>query len=148
MMFEHFLKTIAVLLITGILFCGCSTNSNMENRKQEKWLQYSAFSYEVRNLIEQQTICQGMVSDAVYIAFGAPDEEFNDQELQGTFRWVYGEAISAKKPKVFFKEYKKGDRVFLQKCDKKEKNQNIYSRAEIIFSRDRVLQWQLLDKQR
>ncbi len=144
---RHLLRPILISIISGILFCGCSTD-NIDARKQEKWLQYSALSYEVRNLIEQRTICQGMNSDAVYIAFGEPDEEFNDQELKGTFRWVYGEALSAKKPKMFFKEYKKGDRVYLQRCNKKEKNQNIYSRAEIIFSRDRVFQWQLLDKQR
>jgi len=144
---RNLLRPILILFVVGIIFCGCSTD-NIDERKQEKWLQYASLPYDVRSLVDQRTICQGMTSDAVYIAFGEPNENFADLDSKGTYRWIYGEPISAKKPKVFFKEFRKGDKSYLQKCKKDEKDQNIYSRAEIVFSRDRVIQWQLFDKKK
>lgn len=136
-------------IIAGLtLFCGCSSNNQIEARRHEKWLQYGSMNWETRGLIEQGIICQGMSQDAVFIAFGEPDEKFGaGNNSSETMRWGYGEYMGGKKPKVFFKEFEKGGKIYLQKCAKREKNQTLYSRVEIIFSRDKVARWELMGKQ-
>lgn len=137
----------AVLVLLVILFSGCSSvNDSVDSRKHEKWLQYGSMSWDTRWLIEQKIICPGMSADAVYIALGEPDEKFGDQN-SSEVRWGYGEYMGGKKPKIFFKEFEKNGRPYLQKCQKKEKNQTVYSRVEIILSRDKVVRWELTGKQ-
>ncbi|MGC8830171.1 MAG: hypothetical protein ACP5TE_10385 [Verrucomicrobiia bacterium] len=137
---------VIVAALLSLLSGGCSSlNDNIDSRKHDKWLQYGSMSWDTRALIEQKIISTGMSADAVFIAFGEPDEKFAEQTVPEGSRWGYGEYMGGKKPKIFFKEFERGGRIYLQKCTKKEKN--VYSRVEIIFSRDKVLRWELMGKQ-
>jgi hypothetical protein len=143
------LKNVMQVLIVSALFYGCSTDKP-ELRKQEKWLEYAGMSPEARALIEKNCISKGMTKDAVYIILGEPDEEFKENSpYSSTFRWGYGPYLGGSKPKVFYREIKVGNNIYLEKLSKRPKNttDNYYSRVEIIFVNGRVVDWQLMGHQ-
>jgi hypothetical protein len=143
------LKNVMQVLIVSALFYGCSTDKP-ELRKQEKWLEYAGMSPEARALIEKNCISKGMTKDAVYIVLGEPDEEFKENSpYSSTFRWGYGPYLGGAKPKVFYREIKVGNNIYLEKLPKRPKNttDKYYSRVEIIFVNGRVVDWQLMGPQ-
>lgn len=133
------------LAIVFGLCAGCSTPSASDTRKHEKWLEYASYSPEIRGLIEQSIIRQGMTMDAVYIAFGVADQEFGSSRT-GQARWCYGEYMGGGKPKFYFRQIEDRGVLYLQKCPKNVKEKPIYSRVEIVFLNGKVSYWELMGK--
>lgn len=80
-----------VLSLAALVLGGCATSQQkLERRKQEKSGAYSSLTAEQRTLVDQGQIATGLPMDAVYIAWGKPDQLVNSGTEAGTFTtWIY-----------------------------------------------------------
>lgn len=82
-------RTLLVLSICGVVFCGCATN-HIEKRRVERLDAYTALSSEMRSYVDQGKIKVGMNRDAVYIAWGKPDDITYSENQEGSIEiWYY-----------------------------------------------------------
>lgn len=77
-------------LLAGLLLCGCA-RSTIESRKQDRYGAYAGLPEETRGLVDEGKIAVGMSMDAVYIAWGRPDQILEAQGTDGvlTTTWLY-----------------------------------------------------------
>lgn len=76
-------------LLIAVL-AGCATPSTVQTRIQERRAVYHSFSPEVRQMVDEGRLQAGMDADAVYIAWGNPDEIMTSGDRRGEFTiWVY-----------------------------------------------------------
>ena len=123
-----------VPLIVGV--AGCVTRSTLQSRIQERSAAYSSFSPETKKMVDEGRIQVGMNTNAVYIAWGKPDEILQNGDQRGVFTtWVYRGA--------FLEEtrYWVGRRFPRLEHDYEPRS---YVRAEIIFFNDKVKSWRTL----
>jgi len=85
------LRRSLILLIAALLLGGCATSQQkLERRKQENYSTYSSLTAEQRSLVDQGQIATGFPMDAVFIAWGKPDQVVNSGTEAGTFTtWIY-----------------------------------------------------------
>lgn len=82
------IKTIPLLLVIGMT--GCATQSTIQSRIQERAGAFAAYSPEMKTLVEQGRIEAGMDTNAVYIAWGKPDEILESGDRTGSYTsWIY-----------------------------------------------------------
>jgi hypothetical protein len=83
------MKTTWMLLLAVCLFCGCARNT-IETRKQERYSAYTGLPEEMRSLVDQGQVKVGMSMDAVYIAWGQPDQVYSAENANGAITtWLY-----------------------------------------------------------
>jgi hypothetical protein len=71
------------------MLAGCAT-STIEKRRTERATAYSGLTPEHRALVDQGDIAVGMGEDAVYIAWGRPDQVLRRGDKTGeSSRWLY-----------------------------------------------------------
>ena len=81
--------TATYLMITACLFVGCAT-SDVDSRKKERYAAYSNLTPERKALVDDGQIKVGMSEDAVYIAWGKPDEVLQRENQSGRITtWIY-----------------------------------------------------------
>ena len=81
------MKAVMMLLLATFL-CGCATT--IEDRRKERLAAYSALPSETQALVDQGKIKVGMPKDAVYIAWGKPDQIVQSESDQGhSETWLY-----------------------------------------------------------
>ena len=74
---------LAIALLTG-----CA--STIQDRRKERFAAYSALPTETQTLVDKGQIKVGMPKDAVYIAWGKPDQIVQSETDQGRAEtWVY-----------------------------------------------------------
>src|SRR6476620_6199196 len=78
---RHFLVR-APLLIVCLLFAGCATKSTIESRRLERSSAYEALPPDQKQMVDAGQIRVGMTSDAVYIAWGKPNEILESEDPQ------------------------------------------------------------------
>ena len=130
------MKSKLFLLPALLLLAGCATTSTIQSREQERAAAYASFSPEVKALVNQGRIAVGMTPDAVYIAWGKPDEVLQSGNQNGEFTtWVYRGA--------FLEEtrYWVGRRFPHLEHDYEPRS---YVRAEIVFANGVVQSWRTL----
>jgi len=78
-----------MLFLLGVTFlCGCA--STIEDRRKERLTAYSALPAETQSLVDTGRIKVGMPKDAVYIAWGKPDQVIQSESEQGQSEtWIY-----------------------------------------------------------
>ena len=78
------------LLLLAICLAGCATNSTVQSRIQERSAAYAAFPPDIKQLVNASRIKAGMDTNAVYIAWGKPDEVLESGNQNGEYTtWVY-----------------------------------------------------------
>src|SRR5262245_38409587 len=85
------MRKFALAVLAGSLLCGCATPAQkLEARKKERYASYTAFSQEMKALVDKGQINIGMPMDAVYIAWGPPAQTLTSQSAGGTtITWLY-----------------------------------------------------------
>ena len=79
---------VMILLVGGAFLCGCA--STIADRRKEKVAAYTQLPPETQAFVDQGQIKVGMPKDAVYIAWGKPDQIVQGESSQGTLEtWVY-----------------------------------------------------------
>lgn len=83
------MKPFTCILLLACLAAGCAT-STIESRKKERAGAYANLSPEWRDLVNQGQIKVGMPQDAVYVAWGRPNQILTSQSSGGaTTTWLY-----------------------------------------------------------
>ena len=124
-----------VLLLT-IFFTGCSTLGTIQSREKERATAYAALPPQTQALVNQGRVAVGMTPDAVYMAWGRPDEVLQSGDPSGVYTtWVYRG--------VFLEEtrYWVGRR-FPHLAHYYQPRS--YVRAEIVFADGKVQSWRTL----
>src|SRR5262249_28043310 len=83
------MKQIFILALAGALLAGCAT-STIESRKKEFYNAYTELSTEQRAAVDAGQIKVGMPKDAVYIAWGKPNQVLLNETPAGKREiWIY-----------------------------------------------------------
>lgn len=83
------MKRALCFLVLGLFVAGCAT-STIEKRRKEQSNAYASLSPEFKTAVDRGQIKVGMSEEAVYIAWGKPDQVLTSQSAQGTFvTWLY-----------------------------------------------------------
>lgn len=81
-------KPLTLCLLIGLM-TGCAT-STVEKRRAERADAYGRLSADHRALVDKGDIAVGMGEDAVYIAWGKPDQVLRRGDKSGeSSRWLY-----------------------------------------------------------
>ena len=78
-------------LLAAVLLAGCATpQQKIEKRKQEKYSAYASLSPEQKAAVDKGEIVRDMPMDAVFMAWGKPNQVLTSGSEAGTFvTWVY-----------------------------------------------------------
>lgn len=127
------LKFIPLLVL--LLAAGCAT-STIQSRERARAAAYASLSPQVKTLVNQGRIAVGMTPNAVYIAWGKPDEELHSGNQQGVkTTWVYRGAFLEET------QYWVGRRFPHLAHDYQPRS---YVSAEIVFANGVVQSWRTL----
>jgi hypothetical protein len=131
----------AALLLT----VGCATDA-VEDRRHDKWMEYSALPQDQREMVEQGQIRAGMSQEAVEIAWGLPTESLEaDTDAGHVTLWRY-EVGKKKKAAWTFLEIRRGGQSVLERRPLMKKDPRPQMGTEIEILRGRVLRWRSLPK--
>lgn len=134
--FANIKRILLGLLPVMLCVAGCATPSTVQTRIQERSAAYDSFSPDVKKMVDEGRIQVGMDTNAVYIAWGRPDEVLESGNQRGVFTtWVYRSA--------FLEEtrYWVGRRYPHPAYDYEPRS---YVRAEIVFLNGKVQSWRTL----
>jgi hypothetical protein len=85
-----FVKQASLVLLAVVFLAGCATPSTIQSREKERAAVYASFSPEIKGLVDQGQIKAGMTTDAVYIAWGPPEQALQSGNQKGEYTtWVY-----------------------------------------------------------
>ncbi len=137
-----FMRRLPWLWLGILILCsGCAT-STVETRKQEKYGVYSTLSTEQREMVDQGRIKVGMSSDAVYIAFGKPEEIVQEETQAGaTTYWLYHGSNLREHRYWSYRSVRSGDRYYTEPYMATDYSLQPYVRAEVVFQDGLVKQW-------
>jgi outer membrane protein assembly factor BamE (lipoprotein component of BamABCDE complex) len=80
---------IPTVMIAALLLSGCAT-STIESRKQERYSAFGNLLPEQKAAVDSGQIKVGMTMDAVYIAWGKPNQVVTAESARGTtVTWLY-----------------------------------------------------------
>ena len=119
----------ALALTLACFLVGCA-GPNLQDRIHQKYSVYQSLSPEVRQAVDQGKVQVGMPMDAVYIAWGKPDQTVQGGSSAGeTVTWLYegGYVTQAR--------YWGYRHMYTQYIDV------AYVRAEVTFVSGKVVQW-------
>jgi len=125
-----------LLLLVAAGLAGCATSSTVQTRIQDRSAAYAAFSPEVKRLVAVSRIQAGMDTNAVYIAWGQPDEILESGNEHGEYStWVYRGGFLEETRYWVGRNYPHLEHDYEPRS---------YVRAEIVFFNDRVQSWRTL----
>ena len=123
------LRCIGLFLALALL-SGCAS-STVQSRKQQRYSAYQALSPDFQTLVDQGRIKIGMPPDAVFIAWGQPDQiSEGENETGHTTTWAwYGSYLQDMQTWGWRRMYYSTSAVS-------------YIRATVLFANGTVKQWQ------
>jgi hypothetical protein len=136
-------------LFAAVFFLqGCATKSTVQTRKQERSVAYTALSDEQKALVEQGKIKAGMSEDAVYIAWGKPNQVLHSGDAGGeSTTWLYHGTTTDEY--VYWNSSTGPGRhghTFDQRYIDRVYDFRDYVRAELIFRNGKLENWRMLPK--
>jgi hypothetical protein len=139
------MKAFTVLLLLAVVFLvGCATT--VDDRKKERFAAYSELPPETQSLVDSGQIKVGMPKDAVYIAWGKPDQITRSESEQGqTETWSYHGSVL--RPYHYWNYGYDGYYPYygFPYLDTDWYPQ-YYVSAEVTFQNDRVVNWRSLPR--
>ncbi len=136
------LKSITVLLCCGAILCGCAS-STIEKRRAERITAYETLSPEYQQLVDAGEIKTGMPKDAVYIAWGKPDDITYSEDSHGKLEtWLYYGRDMKEYRYWNYRAINRGDgEEYLVRHLESDYNPESFLKAELIFSRGKLISW-------
>jgi len=142
-------KQIFLIAAVAMLVVGCSSTPTLEERRAERATAYAALSAEDKKLVDAAQIRIGMPEDAVFIAWGKPDEVTDSEDQSGRQKqWFYRN--------FYFKEnrywtYREGpgvagQPVVFERFLQSDLDSRSYISAQITFKDGKVTNWRTLPK--
>ena len=136
-------KLFTVTLFAGLCLwlTGCALDT-IDTRKHEKWMTYGALPQDQRDMVDVGKIRIGMSTDAVYIAWGKPQDVTENETAEGrTSAWVYHGSWAQQTQYWSYREIKIGERRELERYLETDWNPRNYIRAEVVFFKGKVIRW-------
>lgn len=136
------LKSVTVLLCCGVILCGCAS-STIEKRRAERITAYETLSPEYQQLVDAGEIKTGMPKDAVYIAWGKPDDITYSEDSHGKLEtWLYYGRYMKEYRYWNYRAINRGDgEEYLVRHLESDYNPESFLKAELIFSRGKLISW-------
>ncbi len=133
------------LLAILVSFSACKTPT-VESRKTERSDAYSKLSSEDRVLVDRGQVGVGMTPDAVYIAWGKPDQVLHSGSAEGVYEtWLYqGSTLKRRHSWQFREAQDQNGRVFFVRSFEPDYYSQEYIKAEIRFFEGKVKDWKTL----
>lgn len=140
------LKTVSVLVCCGAILCGCAT-STVEKRRAERLSAYEALPAEFQQLADAGEIKVGMPKDAVYIAWGKPDDITYSESQSGKLEtWLYYGRYMKEYRYWNYHSVARSDGEYLVRHLESEYNPESFLKAELTFSGGKLINWRTLPK--
>lgn len=143
------MKHIAPILLVAMLLAGCAAPPSLEQRRTERAAAYGALSAEDKALVDAGQIRIGMPEDAVFIAWGQPDEVTDSEDQQGRQRqWIYRGFYFKENRYWTFREAPSlaGQRGVFERYLQTDLDSRSYISAQITFKDGKVISWRTLPK--
>jgi hypothetical protein len=134
---------LTILLAATTLFLAGCASSTVESRRIEKTAAYNSLPADQRALVDQGQVRVGMNQDAVYIAWGMPQQKTQAEDGKGLSEtWVFNSSTLDTYNYWTFRERTdpKG-RSYLDRVMESDSQINSYVSAEITFSDGVVKAW-------
>jgi hypothetical protein len=133
-----------------LLLAGCATKSTIETRRVERSSAYDALPADQKAMVDSGQIRVGMSADAVYIAWGKPNEILESEDPQQghlTFWHYYGSTLQETRYWAY-REVNRGPRggIYLERYLTSDYSPRDYVRSEIVFKDGKVISWRTLPK--
>lgn len=126
-----------VPLLAALLWTGCASPGTIQSRQQERAAAYTTFSPETKSLVDQGQIAVGMTTNAVYIAWGPPDDVIEGTDQHGAVTvWEYFAELSDESQ---YSADMPDPRLVLYNFEAQT-----YVRAMVVFRNDLVQRWDVL----
>jgi hypothetical protein len=136
----------AVLLACGGM--GCAAKSTIETRKTERAAAFAGLPVEQQRLVDQGLIQVGMSEDAVYMAWGKPEQALRSGDATGeTVTWLYHGTTTDEY--VYWRYYevpRPGGRGYLTRHMDREIDVREYVSAELVFRNGKLESWRMLPR--
>ena len=142
------MKTISLLLLCVLFFCGCKT-SNVQSRRAERAAAYVSLPPEIQSLVDQGKIKVGMSMDAVYIAWGKPSQILTGEtDGKTTTTWLYHGTTLEEHRYWTHRYYHPYGRhyYFPETYMETDYHPRRYTRAEVVFEDGVVKSWRELER--
>jgi hypothetical protein len=144
---HHFVR--APLFILFLLLAGCATKSTIESRRLERASAYDALPPDQKATVDAGQIRIGMSADAVYIAWGKPNEILESEDPQQghlTFWRYYGSWLQENRYWAY-REVSRGPRgLYLERYLTSDYSPRDYVRSEIVLKDGKVISWRTLPR--
>jgi hypothetical protein len=139
-----------LLLIAMVaLLAGCAGTPTIEQRRTERAAAYASLSADDKALVDAGQIRIGMPEDAVFIAWGQPDEVTDSEDQQGRQRqWIYRGFYFKENRYWTFREAPSlaGQRGVFERYLQTDLDSRSYISAQITFKDGKVTSWRTLPK--
>ena len=145
---RHFIVK-APLFILILLLAGCATKSTIETRRAERLNAYDALPADQKAMVDAGQIRVGMSSDAVYIAWGKPNEILESEDPQQghlVFWRYYGSTLQENRYWAYREVSHRRGGVFLERYLTSDYTPRDYVRSEIVLKEGKVISWRTLPK--
>jgi hypothetical protein len=139
----------APLLFCLLLLVGCATKSTIESRRVERANTYDTLPADQKAVVDAGQIRVGMSADAVYIAWGKPNEVLESEDPQQghlTFWRYYGSWLQENRYWAYREVSHRRDGVYLERYLTSDYSPRDYVRSEIVLKDGKVISWRTLPK--
>lgn len=145
---EHCRRIRTWISLSAVLLIGGCQSSTIESRRLERQSGYDALSSEQRQLVDEGKIRVGMNEDAVFIAWGKPDQILQSETKDGiTTTWLYhGHVLESQHAWRYREIQTHNGATFLERYLDQDYQSRDYVRAEIVFREGAVVEWRTLAK--
>jgi len=126
---------------------GCATSPTMDERREERMGAYLNLDDEQRRLVDAGQIAVGMNPDAVFIAWGKPDQILEAEDAAGrTTTWLYHGTTTDEYVGWRLYEVPGPRGSYLARRLDRDISVREYVSAELVFSEGKLLRWKMLPK--
>lgn len=141
-----FTSLLIILLLGVFCFSGCNT-STVASRRKERTAAYTALLPEDRALVDQGQIKIGMTEDAVYIAWGKPQEVLQSEDARGRqVVWLYHGNYAEEQSYWNYRVVNAGGQQYLERFLDRDFDFRTYVSSEIVFEGGRIKSWRTLPR--
>jgi hypothetical protein len=131
-----------LLAVSTLFLAGCAS-STVESRRTERMAAYNSLPEDQRALVDQGQVRVGMNQDAVYIAWGMPQQKTQAEDGLGLSEtWVYNSStLDTYNYWTFRERTDPRGRTYLDRVLETDSQINSYVSAEITYSNGKVKSW-------
>jgi hypothetical protein len=138
-----------LLIAVVALLTGCAATPTLEQRRAQRAAAYAELTAADKALVDAGSIRIGMNEDAVFIAWGKPDEVTESEDQNGLLKqWVYRSFYFTENRYWTYREGPgvAGQPIVFERFLQTDLDSRSYISAQITFKGGKVVNWRTLPK--